>query len=246
MKLVVVSAGLSTPSSTRLLADRLTAATLTAATLTAATPTAATLAPAGPAHPDLDVHVVEVRELATDIAQHFTTGFPPARLAAALDAVAAADALIAVTPVFAGSYSGLFKSFFDLLDKDALTGTPMLLGATGGTARHSLVTEHALRPLFSYLRALVLPTAVYAASEDWGGEGLAGRITRAGTELARFLTPAPHPAAPASASASAPDVDTTAAVAAPRSPTGAITSLPSTAAATLTPFAERLAALGVQ
>ncbi|KJY37957.1 MULTISPECIES: CE1759 family FMN reductase [Streptomyces] len=213
MKLVVVSAGLSSPSSTRLLADRLTAATLEAA--------------AAPARPDAGPEVIELRELATEIAQHFTTGFPSARLAAALDAVAAADALIAVTPVFAGSYSGLFKSFFDLLDKDALTGTPVLLGATGGTARHSLVTEHALRPLFTYLRALVVPTAVYAASEDWGEEGLARRITRAGTELARFLTP--HPV--------------TAPATAPRSPTGAVTSLPPSPAAALTPFAQRLAAL---
>lgn len=217
MNLVVVSAGLSSPSSTRLLADRLTAATLTAA--------AAGAAPAP--------EVIELRDLATDIARHFTTGFPPARLAAALDAVAAADGLIAVTPVFAGSYSGLFKSFFDVLDKDALTGTPVLLGATGGTARHSLVTEHALRPLFTYLRALVLPTAVYAASPDWGDEGLDRRITRAGTELARFLTPA------------APDVDTTTAIAAPRSSTGAITSLSPTPSTTLIPFAQRLAALRV-
>ncbi|MFD8145439.1 CE1759 family FMN reductase [Streptomyces sp. NPDC059708] len=221
MNLVVVSAGLSSPSSTRLLADRLTAATLTAA--------AAGAAPAP--------QVIELRDLATDIARHFTTGFPPARLAAALDAVAAADGLIAVTPVFAGSYSGLFKSFFDVLDKDALTGTPVLLGATGGTARHSLVTEHALRPLFTYLRALVLPTAVYAASPDWGDEGLDRRITRAGTELARFLTPAHTPAAP--------DVDTTTAIAAPRSSTGAITSLPPTPSTTLIPFAQRLAALRV-
>ncbi|GAA0297518.1 NAD(P)H-dependent oxidoreductase [Streptomyces polychromogenes] len=228
MKLVVVSAGLSTPSSTRLLADRLTAATLTAAA-----------AAAGPA-PGTGPEVIELRDLATDIAGHFITGFPSARLAAALDAVAAADGLIAVTPVFAGSYSGLFKSFFDLLDKDALTGTPVLLGATGGTARHSLVTEHALRPLFAYLRALVLPTAVYAASPDWGDEGLDRRITRAGTELARFLTPAP------TSTPAAPDVDTTAAIAAPRSATGAITSLPPTTAATLIPFAQRLAALRVE
>ncbi|GAA3121303.1 hypothetical protein GCM10020254_80680 [Streptomyces goshikiensis] len=140
MKLIVVSAGLSSPSSTRLLADRLAAATL--------------------GHVDADLEVIELRELATEIGRHFVTGFPPARLAAALDAVAAADGLITVTPVFAASYSGLFKSFFDLIDKDALTAKPVLLGATGGTARHSLVTEHALRPLFTYLRAVVLPTAV--------------------------------------------------------------------------------------
>ncbi|MER7173369.1 CE1759 family FMN reductase [Streptomyces mesophilus] len=220
MKLVVVSAGLSSPSSTRLLADRLTAATRE--------------------HVDAEVEVIELRDLATEIAQHFTTGFPPARLAAALDAVAAADGLIAVTPVFAASYSGLFKSFFDVIDKDALTGKPVLAAATGGTARHSLVTEHALRPLFTYLRALVLPTAVYAASEDWGEEGLAQRIARAGRELARFMAPAGNGAVPSAA----PDVDTAAAIA-PRSLHGAITSVDSAEGFEVVPFAERLAALRV-
>lgn len=226
MKIVVVSAGLSSPSSTRLLADRLTAATL--------------------GHVDAETEVIELRDLATEIARQFVTGFPPARLAAALDAVAAADGLIAVTPVFAGSYSGLFKSFFDVIDKDALTGKPVLLGATGGTARHSLVTEHALRPLFTYLRALVPPTAVYAASEDWGEEGLERRITRAGAELARFLAPAGRDVGrddtrddPRGA---APDVDTAAAIA-PRSLTGAITSVDPQDGFTVVPFAQRLAAL---
>ncbi|MFB8395228.1 CE1759 family FMN reductase [Streptomyces yangpuensis] len=219
MKIVIVSAGLSSPSSTRLLADRLTAAALQ--------------------HVDAETEVIELRELATEIAQHFVTGFPPARLAAALDAVAAADGLIAMTPVFAASYSGLFKSFFDLIDKDALTGKPVLLGATGGTARHSLVTEHALRPLFTYLRALVLPTAVYAASEDWGEEGLAQRIARAGAELARFTAPPVLPAA-----GTAPDVDTAAAIA-PRSPTGAITSVDPADGFVTVPFEQRLAALRV-
>ncbi|MFG2484914.1 MULTISPECIES: CE1759 family FMN reductase [Streptomyces] len=217
MKLVVVSAGLGSPSSTRLLADRLTAATLD--------------------HLDADVEVLELRELATKIAQHLVTGFPPAELAAALDTVAAADGLIAVTPVFAASYSGLFKSFFDLIDKDALTGTPVLLGATGGTARHSLVTEHAMRPLFTHLRAPVVPTAVYAASEDWGEQGLAQRITRAGTELARSMG-SPRP----TARDGAPDVDTAAAIA-PRSPTGAITSTDPANGLEVVPFAQRLAAL---
>ncbi|MEU1016880.1 CE1759 family FMN reductase [Streptomyces sp. NPDC005898] len=217
MKLVVVSAGLSQPSSTRLLADRLTAATVRRAAA--------------------DVEVIELRDLATEIAQHLVTGFPPARLAAALDAVAGADGLIAVTPVFSASYSGLFKSFFDLIDKDALTGKPVLAGATGGTARHSLVTEHALRPLFTYLRALVVPTAVYAASQDWGEEGLAARITRAGEELARFMAPVEGAERPRT-----PDTDTTAAIA-PRSLTGAITSVDPTAGFEVVPFEQRLAAL---
>ncbi|MFC7869039.1 oxidoreductase [Streptomyces sp. S816] len=167
MKLVVVSAGLSVPSSTRLLADRLAAAV---ADRTA-----------------VDTEVIELRDLAVEIAHQFTSGFPGKALAAAQDAVTGADGLIVVTPVFSASYSGLFKSFFDVLDKDALTGKPVLIAATGGTARHSLVLDHALRPLFSYLRAVVVPTGVYAASEDWGAAGLPERIERAAQELAALL-----------------------------------------------------------
>jgi FMN reductase len=94
-----------------------------------------------------------------------------------------------VSPIFSASYSGLFKSFFDLIDPAALTGTPVLIAATGGSARHSLALEHALRPLFSYLHATVVPTAVYAATEDWGGEAaeFVGRIDRAAGELAALL-----------------------------------------------------------
>ncbi|MFF1742224.1 FMN reductase [Streptomyces mirabilis] len=167
MKLVVVSAGLSVPSSTRLLADRLAAAT--------------------GRYTSVDVQVVELRDLAVEIAHNFTSGFPGRALSAALEAVTEADGLIVVTPVFSASYSGLFKSFFDVLDQDALTGKPVLIAATGGSARHSLVLEHALRPLFAYLRAVVVPTAVYAASEDWGAEGLAERIDRAAGELGRLV-----------------------------------------------------------
>ncbi|MER5603659.1 FMN reductase [Streptomyces sp. NPDC002265] len=170
MKLVVVSAGLSVPSSTRLLADRLAAAV-------------DRQAPA-------DVQVIELRELAVEIAHHLTNGFPGRALSAAFDAVTRADGLIAVTPVFSASYSGLFKSFFDALgghDKDALAGKPVLIAATGGTARHSLVLDHALRPLFAYLRAVVVPTGLYAASEDWGAEGLPERIERAAGELAALM-----------------------------------------------------------
>ncbi|MGW3023695.1 FMN reductase [Streptomyces sp. NPDC001221] len=168
MKLVVVSAGLSVPSSTRLLAERLAAA------VERQTP--------------VEVQVIELRDLAVEIAHNFTNGFPGRALAAALEAVTEADGLIVVTPVFSASYSGLFKSFFDVLDKDALVGTPVLIAATGGTNRHSLVLDHALRPLFSYLRATVAPTGVYAASEDWGAEGLPERIERAAGELALLMT----------------------------------------------------------
>ncbi|WP_254069097.1 FMN reductase [Herbiconiux sp. VKM Ac-2851] len=175
-KLVVVSAGLSQPSSTRLLADRLSEAVLAELDLRGAS---------------VDLEVIELRDLAQDITNNLLTGFASPRLQSALDAVSRADGLIAVTPIFTASYSGLFKSFFDVIDNAALTGLPVLIAATGGTSRHSLALDHAVRPLFSYLRAIVLPTAVFAASEDWGGgadvtgtASLPDRIRRAGRELA--------------------------------------------------------------
>ncbi|MFI8003797.1 FMN reductase [Streptomyces sp. NPDC086010] len=180
LKIVAVAAGLSSPSSTRLLADRLAES-------------AREQLAAGQDR-RVEVEVVELRDLAVDIANHLVTGFPPAGLKAALDAVAGADGLIAVSPVFTASYSGLFKSFFDLVGNTELTGKPVVIAATGGTPRHSLVLEHAMRPLFAYLRAVVLPTSVYAASEDWGSqgdeytEGLPSRIRRAGGELASAVT----------------------------------------------------------
>ncbi|MFC8431514.1 FMN reductase [Streptomyces sp. NPDC057253] len=199
MKLVVVSAGLSVPSSTRLLADRLAAAVGRTA--------------------EVDVQVVELRELAVDIAHNFTNGFAGRALSAAVDAVTGADGLIVVTPVFSASYSGLFKSFFDVIEPDALAGKPVLIAATGGTARHSLVLDHALRPLFSYLKAVVVPTGVYAASEDWGAEGLDGRIERAAGELAGLMS----------------GLSAVRGVAAPRSSTDGFEDV--------VPFEERLAAL---
>src|SRR4051812_39587780 len=177
----VARAGLSAPSTPRLLAGRLTAATVAA------------LRERGD---DAAVEVVELREHARDLADNLVTGFAHASLRGSTDAVSGADGLIAVAPVFSASYSGLFKTFFDVLDKESLTGTPVLLGATAGTARHSLVVEHAMRPLFAYLRALVVPTGVFAAPEDWGGDGgvdraLAGRIERAADELADLIASRP-------------------------------------------------------
>ncbi|MGY1857682.1 FMN reductase [Modestobacter sp. SYSU DS0290] len=184
--LAVVSAGLSTPSSTRLLADRLAAATVEA------------LRARGD---DATVEVVELRGHARDLADDLVTGFANAELQAAIDTVVGADAVIAVTPVFSASYSGLFKTFFDVLDKEALIGKPVLLGATAGTARHSLVVEYALRPLFAYLRAVPTPTGVFAASEDWAGGGigrsLADRVERAAGELAGLVAGQPVSTRPA-------------------------------------------------
>jgi FMN reductase len=174
--LVVVSAGLSQPSSTRLLADRLAAATHREAEQRGTR---------------LDKQVIELRDHAHDLMNNMLAGFPSGGLRQTLDLVAGADGLIAVTPIFNASYSGLFKSFFDVLDDTTLVDKPVLIAATGGTGRHSLALEHALRPMFVYLHAVVVPTAVFAASEDWGADsvqgGLANRINRAAGELALQL-----------------------------------------------------------
>ena len=172
--LAVVSAGLSKPSSTRMLADRLADAT------------ASRLRETGD---DVTVEVVELRDLAQDITNNLLTGFPSGRLAAAIEAVTGADGLIAVTPIFSASYSGLFKSFFDILEPGAIAELPVLMGATGGTARHSLAIDFALRPLFAYLHAVPATTAVFAATDDWGEaddvvKPLPERIDRAAAEFA--------------------------------------------------------------
>ncbi len=172
--LVVLSAGLRQPSSTRLLADRLADATV--AELAARGITA-------------KVTTIELRDLAHETVNAMLTGFASGPLADALAQVKAADGLVAVTPVFSSSYAGLFKSFLDVLDPDALAGMPVLVGATGGTARHSLALEYALRPLFAYLRADVQSTAVFAATDDWAGsdDSLVKRVRRAGRELAEVM-----------------------------------------------------------
>ncbi len=171
--IAVISAGLSQPSSTRLLADRLADATRSA------------LEGAG-----VEVHVttLELRDVATDVTNMMLTGFASPRLAAAIETITTADGLIATTPIFTTSYNGLFKSFIDVLDPVSLTDLPVLLGATGGTERHSLAIDYAMRPLFTYLHAVPVPTGVYAASSDWGSDsGLSGRIDRAAGELASLV-----------------------------------------------------------
>ena len=180
--LAVVSAGIGRPSSTRLLADRLALATTAAL------------------GSDVDTQVVELREHGHDLVNHLVSGYPAAELELVLDLVARAAGLIAVTPTYAASFSGLFKTFVDVLDDEALVDKPVLLGATGGTGRHSLVLENAMRPLFTYLRAVVVPTSVFAAPEDWAGAAapdlLAHRVERAAGQLAREISLRDAPVVP--------------------------------------------------
>lgn len=86
---------------------------------------------------------------------------------AVLDAVVEADLLIVGSPTYKGSYTGLFKHFFDLIDPQALVGKPTILLATGGGERHALVVEHQLRPLLGFFQAFALPTAIYATDRDF-------------------------------------------------------------------------------
>lgn len=176
-RIAVVSAGLSNPSSTRMLADRLAAETVKAL-----------------AERDIEatVDVIELRDHAHDITNNMLTGFAPPALETAINTVVSADALIAVTPIFSTSYSGLFKSFIDVLDPDALTRKPVLIGANAGTPRHSLAIDYAIRPLFAYLHAEAVSTGVFAASSDWGGAGddvapLAKRVEKGARELAEAV-----------------------------------------------------------
>ncbi len=174
-KLAIISGGLREPSSTRLLADRLGASV------------ASELVVLGL---QAESSLVELRPLAHRVMDAMLTGFPSAPLETAFETVAAADGVIAVTPAFNASFSGLFKSFFDVLPEETLTDMPVLLGATGGTERHSLVLEHALRPMFSYLHAIVSPTGVYAATDDFGaqeGSRLGQRIAKAAADFARLI-----------------------------------------------------------
>lgn len=174
LRIAVVSAGLSSPSSTRMLADRLAGATV------------AELASDGAA---VEVDTFELRDYAHEITNNLLTGFASPALEAMTNAVASADAVIAVTPIFTSSFSGLFKSFIDILEPEALVGIPVLLGANAGTARHSLAIDYAIRPLFAYLHADTVSTGVFAASADWGGAGddvapLSERIDKGARELA--------------------------------------------------------------
>lgn len=183
--IAIVAAGLSDPSSTSMLAKHLGEATSDALSQRGYRP---------------ELHHFELREIATDIADSMVTFSRSERLTEAINQVEQADGIIAVSPVFKASYSGLFKSFWDLIDNEALIGAPIQLGATGGSPRHSLVIDNAMRPLFSYLRMRVMPTGVYAATEDWGAPAttsvgaashtnyLSERIDRAGDEFADVVT----------------------------------------------------------
>jgi FMN reductase len=166
--LVVINAGTGDPSSTRLLADR----------------TAQRVAALAEG---VDIRTIDLREIATEVTTALVSQHVSPGLRAAMDAVAAADGVIAATPVYAAGPSGLFTSFFQVLETDTLIGTPVILAATAGTGRHALVADDQMRGMFGYLRAMTVPTALFAAPEDWADAALTARIDRAAVELVALM-----------------------------------------------------------
>jgi FMN reductase len=171
-RVVIVNAGTSDPSSSRLLADRVADR---AATIEAARGGMVT------------VSVVELRELANEIAAALVSQFTGPALRDAIATLAAADGLIVSTPVYNAGPSGLLTSFLQVLDNDLLIARPAVLAATAGTARHALVVDDQLRATFAYLRAMTVPTSLFAAPDDWSDPALADRIDRAALELVLLL-----------------------------------------------------------
>jgi FMN reductase len=171
-RLIVVSAGTSDPSSTRLLADR--------------TAERAVALAARHAHA-VTVSVIDLRELAADISTALTSQLVTPKLQQAITALGDADGIIAAAPVYKAGPSGLFTSFFGVLDNDLLIAKPVVLAATAGTARHALVADEAMRPMFAYLRTMTTPTSLFAAPEDWGDPALVTRIDRAALELVLLM-----------------------------------------------------------
>jgi len=166
--LAVVTAGTSDPSSTRMLADQVAQRVTDLA---------------GRRGHEVATRVVDLRELATEITTAMVSRLAGPKLRQAVAALGDADGIVASTPVYAAGASGLFTSFFQVLDSDLLIAKPVVLAATAGTARHALVVDEQVRSLFAYLRTMTVPTSLFAAPEDWSDPALAKRVDRAAFEL---------------------------------------------------------------
>lgn len=166
--LVIVNAGAGDPSSTRMLADRITTKTLAEAKRRGF---------------EMDARVIELRSLASDIVSALTTQFVSPDLERATELLRNADAIVAATPIYKAAASGLFTSFFQVIDNDLLIGTPVVLAATAGSPRHSLVVDDQLRGFFSYLRTVTAPTSLVSTPDEANSSEFSGRVDRAAGEL---------------------------------------------------------------
>ncbi len=141
-RVVAINAGVSDPSSTRLLTERLLSKIAD---------------DLGRADVEVDMKIIDLAPLAGDIANALTAGFPSTALREVIGELADADAVVAATPVYKAGISGLFKAFVDVLDNDLLVAKPVLLAGTAGTARHAMVVDDQMRPLFAFMRTLTTP-----------------------------------------------------------------------------------------
>lgn len=172
-KVVAVSGSVQSPSRTLVLVEQLLAA----------------LAEVAP----IDVHLIKLEDLAPAIGGVSYRNQLPSAVQAELAAIESADVLVVASPVYRGSYTGLFKHLFDLVHHEALIDVPVLLAATGGSDRHALVIDHQLRPLFSFFQARTLPLGVYASEQDFSGyaitsQALRDRIALAASRALPLLT----------------------------------------------------------
>lgn len=167
-RLVVVTGGTSDPSSTGMLADRI------ADRITRL---------ARDRDEKVTVSVIDLRELASEITTALVSQLMGAKMTRAVELLRQADGIVASAPVYKAAPSGLFSSFFHVLDDDLLIAKPVVLAATAGTARHALVVDEQMRSLFAYMRTMTVPTSVFAAGEDWNNSELGQRIDRAAIEL---------------------------------------------------------------
>lgn len=115
----------------------------------------------------IELHLIELSEVGPQFAGVLQRADLPAAVEADLQAIESADLLIAASPVYRASYTGLFKHLFDFVHHEALQNVPVLLAATGGSDRHALIIDHQLRPLFGFFQALSLPIGVYAGEADF-------------------------------------------------------------------------------
>ena len=169
---VIVNAGVSDPSSTRLLADRAAQRLVSLG--------------ADRGH-EVAISAIDLRELLPELPAALSSQLLGKKFTAAVAALAQADAIVAATPVYKAAASGLFTSFFQVLDNDLLIGKPVILAATAGTARHALVVDEELRSLFAYLRTLPVPTSLFASTEDWNDKALGDRVDRAAFEAVLLM-----------------------------------------------------------
>jgi len=125
---------------------------------------------------------------------------PSAAVAQAIEATTRAGIIVAGTPVYRATYSGLLKVFFDLLPQDSLIGRIGVPLVTGHGAAHSLSVDHGMRPLFASLGATVVAGGVYATSQQFAdgkpGVELLAAVDRAVGEALALATaglPGPIP-----------------------------------------------------